>query len=130
MKRTIAALLAVALFAGCSTAYLTGRVPFPRSSMVAEYKLDDLRAKVIEQDEFRLHPPATNIFAFKRFPSPKEFERLRSEFQDGDVIVEFKDDDWNVGIDHMSSGPERAFCLVRSGNRIRTVKIWPTDQER
>jgi len=123
--RILAFLLLV--FAGCSTAYMTSRAPFPRSEEVAAYSIEQLRESVTEQDEFWKHPPATNVLRFKRFPSPHELQKIVSHFQDGDTVVEFKDRDWSVGIDHMSSGAERAFCVVRDGHIISTVKIWPAD---
>jgi uncharacterized protein (DUF1697 family) len=118
-------ILAVLLlaFAGCSTAYMTSRAPFPRSEKVAVYSVEQVRESVIEQDEFWKRPPATNVLRFKRFPSPQEMQKIVSHFQDGDTVIEFKDSDWSVGIDHMSSGAERAFCVVRDGRIISTVKI-------
>jgi hypothetical protein len=123
--RTLAILLL--FFAGCSTAYLTGRAPFPRSEQVAVYSLELLREAVIEQDEVWRHPAATNVLRFKRFPSALEFQKIASQFHDGDSIVEFTDRDWSVGIDHLSSGAEHAFCVMRNENIVFAVKIWPTD---
>jgi hypothetical protein len=129
MKRTLPLLVLATFLAACSTAYVAGRVPFPRSSVVAEYQMAALGDKITQQDDYRRHPPATNIVAFKYYPSPKEFRKLQSTFQNGDTLVEFKNDDWFVGIDRMSESAERAFCVVRSGRIVKTVKIWPTDQE-
>ena len=91
------------------------------------YSIDQLRISVDEQDEFWKHPPAANVLRFKRFPSPHELQTIASHLQDGDTVVEFTDRDWEVGIDHMSSGAERAFCVMRNGRIVFTVKIRPTD---
>jgi hypothetical protein len=129
VKNIVFLLMLFGSLSGCSTAYIEGEAPFPRSSFVAEYQAPALWEKVKAQDEFRKHPPEDNIAAFKYFPTPKEFKTLEALIQPGDRLVEFKNDDWVVGIDHMSSSAERAFCIVRSERIIKTVKIWPADME-
>jgi hypothetical protein len=120
-------LLVVLLFAGCSTAYITGKAPFPRSSVVTEHTSSELRAHVEEQEAFWRNPPESNMLLFKHYPTAEEFAKLQAAFRDGDRIVEFKNEDWFVGIDRMSQSAEYAFCLVRDDKTVMNVKIWPSD---
>ena len=130
MQRLFPILCLVVFQSGCSTAYLTDKAPFPRSSVVARFNLEELRSEVAAQHEFEVHRPEPNVFQFKEYPNFKELNDLKARIQDGDQIVEFKNDDWTVGIDHMSATAEWAFCVVRADKIVSTVKIWPTDENR
>jgi hypothetical protein len=128
MIRVLTIALGTGILAGCSAAYISGHAPFPRSSIFSEYSVETLRAKVAEQEQERQHPAESNIVVLKYYPNPKEFQKLESLFQPGDKLLEFKNDDWWVGIDCGSSDAERAFCLMRGDRIVKAIKIWYADE--
>jgi hypothetical protein len=133
MNRIIIITLAfIVLVAGCAAADMpsptAAKVPFPHSSFVAEYTLDELGRKVIEQDALRRHPPQGNLVVLKALPAPREFQKLRALYQEGDRLMEYKNDDWLTGSDRGSEEPQRAFCLVRSDRIVKSIRIWPFDE--
>jgi hypothetical protein len=128
MIRLLTIALLAGILSGCSAAYISGHAPFPRSSIVAEYSVDVLRAKVTEQEQERRYPAESNMVIFKYYPNPKEFQKLESLFQPGDRLLEFKNVDWWVGIDCGSTDAERAFCLMRADRILKSIKIWSADE--
>ena len=125
MNKLMTLLMMIVLLSGCSSIGRNEVLPFRHASSVASYTLQELKARVTEQFR-RRHDEASH--EFKRYPSPKELAEIEAVARDGDVVIEFKNDDYWVRENQMSKEAARAFCVVRAGKAMKSVSIWELDE--